>query len=467
MDYKDISTQATFTSKELEERRKYFEDLIKRRYFFNQGFEIYGGVAGLYDYGPPGCAIKNNLLRLWRDHFILEEDMLEISSTCITPYSVFKASGHVDRFTDLMVKDVKNGAGHRADKLIEAFIENRIAKKKLKPEEIKELEEIKQKVETFSAQQMHDIIQKLGIKSPDTGNELGFPEPFNLMFGTPIGPSGQLPGFLRPETAQGMFVNFNRLNEFNGGRIPFAAAQIGLGFRNEIAPRSGLYRVREFDMAEIEHFFDPKKPEHPKFKYVKDLKLPLLTAKSQEHGDGSVVLMSLEEAVKSGTISNETHAYFMGRTYLFLVEAGVNKNNIRFRQHMSNEMAHYACDCWDGEIEFSHGYKECVGIANRSAFDLESHTKGSGVKLLAARRLAEPREVTIIDITLDKKEIFKALKADGNELTKLIEAYSDEQKAELLKKYETAESVEFNIKVKEVEKKVSLPKALISFKVST
>jgi len=98
------------------------------------------------------------------------------------------------------------------------------------------------------------------------------------MFATPIGPSGALQGFLRPETAQGIFVNFNRLNEFNGGRIPFASAQIGLGFRNEIAPRQGLYRVREFDMAEIEHFFDPKFTDHPKFKLVKDLQLPLLTA---------------------------------------------------------------------------------------------------------------------------------------------------------------------------------------------
>lgn len=128
-----------------------------------------------------------------------------------------------------------------------------------------------------------------------------------------------------------MFVNFNRLNEFNGGRIPFAAAQIGLGFRNEIAPRNGLYRVREFDMAEIEHFFDPKRPEHPKFKYVKDLELPLLTAYSQEKGDSSIVRMTMQDAVNNGTISNETHAYFIGRTFMFLVEAGVNKNNIRFR----------------------------------------------------------------------------------------------------------------------------------------
>lgn len=115
-------------------------------------------------------------------------------------------------------------------------------------------------------------------------------------------------------------------------------------------------------------------------------------------------------------------------------------------------MAHYACDCWDAEIEFSHGYKECVGIANRSAFDLESHSKGSGMKLLAARRLPEPRKVTVIEVNLDKKEIFKAYKADGTELTKLIESFSEEQKADLHKKFESLDSVEFTVNVKDVEK---------------
>jgi len=113
-----------------------------------------------------------------------------------------------------------------------------------------------------------EIFKELKIKSPETGNDLSDPIPFNLMFGTNIGPTGDYKGFFRPETAQGIFVDFKRLLEFNNGRVPFAAAQIGLGFRNEISPRAGLLRVREFTMAEIEHFYDPTNKKHPKFDEV-------------------------------------------------------------------------------------------------------------------------------------------------------------------------------------------------------
>lgn len=99
---------------------------MKRKFYYSKGFEIYGGVAGLYDYGPTGCALKTNLESLWREHFVLEEDMLEIKATCMTPEIVLKTSGHVDRFTDLVVKDVKNNAAYRADKLIEEFLEKKL-----------------------------------------------------------------------------------------------------------------------------------------------------------------------------------------------------------------------------------------------------------------------------------------------------------------------------------------------------
>lgn len=181
--------------------------------------------------------------------------------------------------------------------------------------------------------------------------------------------------------------------------------------------------------------------------------------------------MTLDDAVKNGVVSNETHAYFIGRTYMFLVEAGVNKDLIRFRQHMRNEMAHYACDCWDAEIDFSQGYKECVGIANRSAYDLESHSTGSKTKLVAARRLAEPKKVTLVEVVLDKKEIAKTLKADGTDLTRHIEALSDEEKAEIKTRFDTEDSIEFTVQAAvkgsdaTVEKKIVLQKAMISFKV--
>lgn len=135
-------------------------------------------------------------------------------------------------------------------------------------------------------EEMAAAFTDLKIMAPESGNELSAPEPFNLMFKTSIGPNGNLVGFLRPETAQGIFVNYAKLLEYNGGRMPFASAQIGLGFRNEIAPRNGLLRVREFQMAEIEHFVDPLDKSHPKFKNLRHLKLPLLSQPAQIKGTG-------------------------------------------------------------------------------------------------------------------------------------------------------------------------------------
>ena len=146
----------------------------------------------------------------------------------------------------------------------------------------------------------------MNIKDPDTGNALSPAVPFNLMFDTQIGPTGLQKGYLRPETlisiifpetAQGMFINFRRLVEFNNGRLPFAAAQIGLGFRNEISPRQGLLRVREFTMAEIEHFVDPQDKSCAKFASLGDIQLPLWTAQAQDAGERSPVMMSIGEAV--------------------------------------------------------------------------------------------------------------------------------------------------------------------------
>lgn len=178
-----------------------------------------------------------------------------------------------------MVKDLKTGTCHRADKLIEEHIEKVLAKKKdMKPEEKERLKRIKDDAGAMQAAALDATIKELNIKAPDTSNELSNALPFNLMFETQIGPTGTQKGYLRPETAQGIFINFRRLLDFNNGRMPFAAAQIGLGYRNEIHPKQGLLRVREFTMAEIEHFVDPDHKEHHKFRQVKDLKLPLYSA---------------------------------------------------------------------------------------------------------------------------------------------------------------------------------------------
>lgn len=134
------------------------------------------------------------------------------------------------------------------------------------------------------------------MKSPKGNNLIG-PLPFNLMFSTQIGPTGKLTGYLRPETAQGLFVNFRRLLDYNGGQMPFAGATIGQAFRNEIAPRSGLLRVREFALAEIEHFCHPKNKDHPKYDSVKDIKL-VLFPQAEQLADKGTVTMTIDEAVK-------------------------------------------------------------------------------------------------------------------------------------------------------------------------
>ncbi|WAQ93989.1 SYG-like protein, partial [Mya arenaria] len=352
------------------------EDLLK------QNVSKFAGINGLYDFGPMGCAVKANLLQAWRNFFVLEENLLEVDTAVLTPETVLKASGHVERFQDYMVKDLKNGECFRADHLIENTFEKMLSDKKVTEDIKAEIRSILPTVDNMSKDEMGETLKKFSIKSPVTGNDISDPLEFNLMFSTAIGPTGTVKGYLRPETAQGIFVNFKRLLEFNGGKLPFGGAQIGAAFRNEISPRSGLIRVREFAMAEIEYFMDPKEKEtFYKFENVRDLKVTLLSACKQMEGKAPDV-KSLGDAVKDGTIANESLAYFMGRIYMFLMKVGIDNNKFRFRQHLANEMAHYACDCWDAEMKTSYGWIECVGCADRSCYDLLCHQKATGMKLV-------------------------------------------------------------------------------------
>ena len=333
--------------------RAKMEDLLKRRFFYDQSFAIYGGITGQFDFGPMGCAFKANLLHNWRQFFVLEEQMLEVDCSILTPEPVLKASGHVERFADLMTKDVMTGECFRLDHLIKAHLEKHAADKKTSNDVKAECKDIIIKLDGMNKEEMHNIMKKFNMKSPLTGNELTEPIEFNLMFATQIGPSGLVKGFLRPETAQGIFVNFKRLLEFNQGRLPFAAAQIGNSFRNEISPRSGLIRVREFTMAEIEHFCDPNDKSHPKFENVQDTELLLYSACNQMDGKAAE-RKTIGDAVGKGLVANETLGYFMARIQQFLIRCGVDPTKLRFRQHMSNEMAHYAQDCWDAECLTSY-----------------------------------------------------------------------------------------------------------------
>ncbi|KAI1328239.1 glycyl-tRNA synthetase 1 [Xylariaceae sp. FL0255] len=438
--------------------RPLFESVMKRRFFYTESFEIYrtssnftGDNRGLYDYGPPGCALQSNIVDTWRKHFVLEENMLELDCTVVTPWEVLKQSGHVDKFEDCMCKDLATGEYLRADHLIENVLETRLAtglkgntKKSPKLDEatIAEYKDILAKIDNYDINGLRDIINGTpfkdennqtirrgghDIRNPNGNGNVEDPETFNLMFKSNIGPSRAITVYLRPETAQGQFLNFKKLLDYNQGAMPFASASIGKSYRNEISPRSGLLRVREFMMSEIEHYVDPEKKSHPRFSEAADLKLPLLDKDIQLSGKTTTRELTIAEAVKSKVIDNETLGYFMGRIYLFLVKIGIDPTKLRFRQHMANEMAHYACDCWDAEIFTSYGWIECVGCADRSAFDLTKHSNYTGAPLMVKEPLAEPVKFEELEASLEKKLMGRRFLKDSKLVQTSLEAQDQKQ----------------------------------------
>ncbi|KAL6492744.1 hypothetical protein OROGR_033121 [Orobanche gracilis] len=433
---------------------------LERRLFITPSNKIYGGVAGFYDYGPPGSAVKSNVLSFWRQHFVLEENMLEMDCSCVTPEEVLKASGHVEKFTDLMVKDSKTNNCFRADHLLKDYCNEKLQKDlTLSPDKVAELKNVLALLDDFSAERLGAKIKEYGITAPDTKNPLSDPYPFNLMFETKIGPSGLQTGYLRPETAQGIFVNFKDLYYYNGNKLPFAAAQIGQAFRNEISPRQGLLRVREFTLAEIEHFVDPEDKSHPKYAIVADLEFLMFPREEQVSGQSSKRIR-LGEAVSKGIVNNETLGYFIGRVYLFLTRLGIDKDRLRFRQHLANEMAHYAVDCWDAEVECSYGWIECVGIADRSAYDLRAHSDKSKVALVAHEKFSEPKEVEKLVITPIKKEIGLAFKGDQKKVLEALEAMHEKEALDMKASLESKGEVEFQ--VCQLEKTVTINKKMVT-----
>jgi glycyl-tRNA synthetase len=453
-----MSSSTTKTGQPLD--RGVLDGLLRRRLFYTPSFEIYGGEKGLYDYGPPGCSLQANIVDQWRKHFVLEEDMLEVDCTMLTPEAVLKTSGHVDKFADWMCKDPKTGEIFRADHLVEQVLEARltadkeargqkivveeakdakkkkvkaVAAQKLDDATVKEYEETLAKIDNYGGPELGELIVKHDIKGPTSGAVLEPPKAFNLMFQTQIGPAADKPnGYLRPETAQGQFLNFAKLLEFNQQAMPFASASIGKSFRNEIAPRSGLLRVREFLMAEIEHFVDPKSgKKHSRFAEVKETKLTLLNRDTQLSGSTKVEEKSIGEAVATKLVDNETLGYFLVRIQEFLLKIGVDKSKLRFRQHMANEMAHYAADCWDAELLTSYGWIECVGCADRSAYDLTVHQKKTGAPLVVRQARAEPLVIEEWEAELNRKKLGPKFRKDAKAVENAVDALSQELREKL------------------------------------
>ena len=459
--------------------RAQVESLLKRRLFYTPSFEIYGGYAGLFDYGPPGCALQANVVDLWRKHFVLQEDMLEVDCPAVTPAEILKTSGHVEKFADWMCKDPKTGEIFRADHLIEEALEARLkgnkeargqqttvaedaaeaqkaAKKKKKAEAkavrlddalVQEYEEVLAKIDNYDGPELGVLITKYSITNPATGGPVQPPVAFNLMFETAIGPSGTLRGYLRPETAQGQFVNFQKLLDFNQQAMPFASASVGKSFRNEISPRAGLLRVREFLMAEVEHFVDPEGgKKHARFAEVQDVELDFLDRTVQLDGRTDLTRMSVGKAVATGLVDNETLGYFLARIYLFLTKLGVDPKRTRFRQHMANEMAHYAADCWDAELLTSYGWIECVGCADRSAYDLSVHAKRTGAPLIVRERREEPLRVEEWQVDVERKKLGPLLRKDAKAVEAAIEALSQDVREKLALELKEKKKMELEVR---------------------
>lgn len=488
-----MATSTTKTGQPLD--RQVLDSMLRRRMFYTPAFEVYGGVSGLYDYGPPGCSLQANIIGTWRKHFVLEEDMLEVDCTMLTPHEVLKTSGHVDKFADWMCKDPKTGEIFRADHLVEEVLESRLkgdkeargqkveideekeAKRKKKAKDIKalklddsvvkEYEEILAKIDNYDGGELGLLITKYNITNPTTGGNLEPPVAFNLMFQTSIGPSSNLAGYLRPETAQGQFLTFQKLLDFNQQSMPFASACIGKSFRNEISPRAGLLRVREFLMAEIEHYVDPEGgKKHPRFDEVADVKLVLLDRKVQLSGSTNTTEMTIGEAVKSGTVDSETLGYFIARIHLFLLRLGTDPKKMRFRQHMANEMAHYAADCWDAELLTSYGWIECVGCADRSAYDLTVHTRKTGAPLYVRETRNEPLKIEEWQVDIDKKKFGPRFKNEGKTVEAAIEALDQEIREKLSLDLEKNGKIELEVSGTETGK-VAIDKDLIKIEKRT
>jgi glycyl-tRNA synthetase len=471
--------------------RSAFESLMKRKNFYWQSFEPHGPVKGLFDYGHPLATLEAQFLTIWRDHFVRKERMQELKCAMITPYNVFKTSGHVDKFADFMCKDPKTGEILRADHLIKDVLEARLKsdkeargekveeavddptkkKKKLKAskgavklddEVRKEYEFLLATLDDYTGEDMAVLVKKHDIRSPITGNEVEPPVSVNLMFQTQIGATGKEPAFLRPETAQGQFLSFQHLLEYNDGKMPFASASIGYSFRNELSPRSGLLRVREFLMAEIEHYVDPESgKQHAGFKKVRDYKLPLLARDVQQSGGSTPTFITIGEAVDTKLVDNETLGYFIARIGMFMERIGVDPTKMRFRQHMQNEMAHYAADCWDCELQTSYGWVECVGCADRSAYDLSVHMKATGVPLNVRENLKEPYRVEEWQAQLDKKKAGPIFKKDAAKVQTALDSLTQDFREKLSLSLEKDGEVE--IDVADVEGgKVKLNKDVVS-----
>ena len=328
-------------------------ELAKRRGFLWPSAEIYGSVAGFFDFGPLGSILKRNIEQKWREIYLIQEGFYEIETPTISPEPVFIASGHTAHFVDPITVCEKCGEGFRADHLITGVLKIDVSGKK--PDELTK------------------IIRERKVHCPECGGALKDVEYYNLMFKTAIGPGSKRIGYMRPETAQGIFTLFNRILRFYRGQFPFGVIQVGKVYRNEISPRQGILRLREFTIAEAEIFVSPKDKSHPRFSEIANEKL-VWFPRAEQLKNGKPIEITAKETVEKGYVLHEQLAYYIVRTKQFLEDLGIPNDAIRARQHLTIELAHYAIDCWDVEVKTGRfGWIEVTGIADRTDYDIKAH----------------------------------------------------------------------------------------------
>ncbi len=327
--------------------------LAQQRGFFFKSAESYpNSPAGFWDYGPLGVSLKNKFVELWRRLLVKKDGMVEIDGTQILPRGVFEASGHLSGFTDPIVECNNCHFVYRADKLIEEKTGETTPEK-------------------LSEKEYDELLAKNDVRCPNCNSKLWGTRRFNMMFRVGIGALGE-EAYLRPETCQTIFIDSPLLFKTQRIKLPIGFAQYGKSFRNEIAPRQGLVRLRELNQAEVEVFFNPRKAEETeKFGSKISTRLSILLP------DGSSRRVTVAESIKAGLIPNRLIGYYLALVEEFYEAAGLVPEKIRFRKLSESEKAFYAEVAYDLEVKTSIGWVELVACNYRGSYDLSRHARVS------------------------------------------------------------------------------------------
>ncbi len=327
------------------------------------------GFAGFFDYAGYGATLKRRLEADWFKRFVDgREDVVALDASIVTPRAVLEASGHLASFNDPLVECAKCRSKYRADHLVE--------------------QELKKSVDGLSLERLAEMLVTEKIVCPRCKGALSEIKTFNLMFPTTVGaaPAGEdsckATAFLRPETAQSMFVDFPRLALACRKTLPFGIAQSGRVFRNEISPRNFVFRSREFSQLEIEFFIHPWKLDECEIpKKLSEIEVAFLDSKAQHAKTEAQEIRkaSFGKLVYEKTIANKWVAYWLAEFVDWFASLGIPTTRLRLRQHTSDELSHYSRETWDVEYDFpGMGWKELMGVADRGEYDLKAHAKKSG-----------------------------------------------------------------------------------------